>query len=248
MMPRLQSQLFPELFPELFSQLFSRRIAHWAALLAMLALPQAGAIELTVPGGARLRVPVASLKEVRFHSTLRQQYDFSCGSAALATLLTHHYGHPVSEQQVFEHMYLRGNQPKIRREGFSLLDMQGFLAARGFRADGFALPLQKLIDARLPAIVLVSDKGYHHFVVVKGVADGRVLIGDPSTGTRVLTEAAFEAIWSSRLLFVIHGYPAPPRFNSAADWRAAPRAPLAQAIDRGGLGGLTIPKLGAGEF
>lgn len=220
---------------------------HWHALLAMCVLSQAAAIELAVPGGARLRLPVASIKEVRFHSTLRQRYDFSCGSAALATLLTHHYGHPVSEQQVFAHMFLHGDQPRIRKEGFSLLDMQRFLAARGFKADGFALPLQKLVDARLPAIVLVSDKGYHHFVVIKGVAGGRVLIGDPSSGTRMLPLPAFEAIWTNRLLFVIHGHP-DAQFNSAADWRAAPAAPLAHAIDRGSLGALTMPKLGAGEF
>lgn len=217
------------------------------ALLAGAGMP-AAAVDLPVPGGLRVAVPVASIKQLRFATTMRQQYDFSCGSAALATLLTHHYGQPVSEHQVFERMFVRGDQAKIRKEGFSLLDMKRFLAERGFRADGFALPLQKLIDARLPAIVLVSDKGYHHFVVIKGVADGRVLIGDPSSGTRTMTRSGFEAIWSNKLLFVIHGSASTPEFNSLADWRAAPRAPLAQGIDRGSLANLTLPKFGAGDF
>ena len=224
------------------------RLGAACVLLAVGAQHAAHALDLALPGGARLQVPVASMKQLRFSTTLRQQYDFSCGSAALATLLTHHYQHPVTEQLVFERMFVRGDQARIRKEGFSLLDMQRFLAERGFRADGFQLPLQKLIEAQVPAIVLVSDKGYHHFVVIKGAAGGRVLIGDPSSGARTLTQAAFEAIWSNRLLFVIHGSATAPAFNSMADWRAAPTAPLGQGIERGSLAAITIPKLGPGEF
>lgn len=218
------------------------------ALLALSLLGEAGALELPVPGAARVFMPVASMKALRYQTTLRQQFDFSCGSAALATLLTYHYGYPVNEAQVFEQMFLHGDQAKIRKEGFSLLDMQRYLAAHGFRADGFQLPLQNLIDANLPAIVLVSDKGYHHFVVIKGAADGRILIGDPSAGTRVLSRAAFDAIWTNRLLFVIHSQAQAPRFNGLADWRAAPRAPLSHVVDRSGLDALTMPKLGPGDF
>jgi predicted double-glycine peptidase len=217
-------------------------------LLALLGLHAARCTDLALPGGARVGVPVASIKALRFSTTLRQKYDFSCGSAALATLLTHHYGYPVTEQQVFEQMYVRGNQAKIRKEGFSLLDMQRYLAARGFKADGFRLPLQKLIDAQLPAIVLVADHGYHHFVVVKGVEGDRILLGDPSLGTRVLSRAAFESVWAGNLLFVIHDHPGAPRFNSSADWRAAPRAPLEQGIDRSSLSTATPPKMGPGDF
>jgi predicted double-glycine peptidase len=224
------------------------RLRHLAPLLALLALRDAGCIELPVPGGARMNLRVASIKEMRFQSTLRQKYDFSCGSAALATLLTHHYDYRVSEQEVFEQMFLHGDQAKIRKEGFSMLDMQRFLAARGFKADGFRLPLQKLIEASLPAIVLVSERGYHHFVVIKGADDGRVLIGDPSAGTRSVTRAAFESLWEGKLLFVIHDHPASPRFNNVADWRAAPRAPLEQGIDRTGLQAASIPKFGPGDF
>lgn len=224
------------------------RLCAGCALLAIGAQHGAHALDLALPGGARLKVPVASIKQLRFSTTLRQQFDFSCGSAALATLLTHHYRHPVSEQLVFERMFARGDQARIRKQGFSLLDMQRFLAERGFRADGFQLPLQKLIDAQVPAIVLVSDKGYNHFVVIKGIRGGRVLIGDPSSGARTLTPAAFEAIWSNRLLFVIHGSTTAPAFNSVADWRSAPAAPLDQGIDRGALAGVTMPKLGPGEF
>ncbi len=222
------------------------KVALAAVMLAMAGSAQT--LELPVHG-ARFHVPVNHLKGVRFSKTMHQQYDFSCGSAALATLLTFHYAYPVTEEQVFTHMYLHGDQNKIRREGFSLLDMKRFLASQGFRADGFQLPLEKLVQAKLPALVLIAEKGYQHFVVVKGIEGGRVLIGDPSRGTRALPLAKFQSLWVGQLLFVIHGFGSRQvRFNDAGDWRAAPAAPLAQALPRDSVHNLSLPRNGPGDF
>jgi predicted double-glycine peptidase len=230
--------------------LAQRRVAVLKALAgaALLLTGAAPAMDLSLIGGARYSVPVASLRAVRFRTTVHQQYDFSCGSAALATLLSQHYGWPISEQRAFEQMYLRGDRSKIRREGFSLLDIKRFLEANGFRADGFQLPLKTLAEAGVPAIVLVSDKGYKHFVVIKGLQHGRVLLGDPAGGTRAVPQAAFEAMWDSKLLFVIHDWRGPVRFNAATDWRAAPLAPLQNGVNRDGLDTVTMPKHGQGDF
>lgn len=217
------------------------------SVLALLPALAAQAADFSA-GGASFVLPVTSLKEARFRTTVRQQYDFSCGSAALATLLSHHYEFPVTEQEIFRDMFVGGDQPRIRREGFSLLDMKRYLAARGFTADGFEQPLDKLAQAGLPAIVLVADNGYRHFVVIKGVQGGRVLLGDPAGGTRALSRQGFEAIWQNRLLFVIHGRPGKPRFNETADWRVAPQAMLAEGIVRDSLRDVTLPKLGASDF
>lgn len=223
--------------------------ARYGALFwALFALvPPAPAIELGA-GGLNVRVPLATMQQVRHATTTRQQYDFSCGSAAVATLLTYHYGRRVTEQAVFEQMFRNGDKAKIRTHGFSLLDMQRFLATRGFRADGFELPLEKLFEARLPAIVLISDKGYNHFVVIKGMADGRILLGDPSRGTRAMPIADFREIWQNKLLFVIHGYKGMPAFNANADWRSAPVARLDHGINRNSLDLATQSRYGPGEF
>ena len=159
----------------------------------------------------------------------------------MATLLTHHYGIAVSESTVFDAMYRQGDPQKIRREGFSLLDMKRFLMSLGFEADGFEQPLDKLLEARVPAIVLINESGYHHFVVIKGLRGNRVLIGDPANGTRALPRASFEAIWQGKLLFVIHNRMEQAQFNLAADWRAAPQAPLRAGVNRDGLAGVTMP-------
>ncbi len=223
-------------------------IALIAASIALATGPvRAGTMELAGMGG-KYAIPVTSLKEARFKATMRQQYDFSCGSAAIATLLTHQYDYPVSEQAVFEEMFARGDRQKIQKEGFSLLDMKLFLEAHGFKADGYELPLQKLVETNLPAIVLISEKGYHHFVVIKGLRDGRILIGDPSNGTRAISRNTFESIWINKLLFVIHNKQERVKFNDAADWRVAPRAPLTAGFNRDGLANVTLPKFGPSDF
>ena len=140
-------------------------------------------------GGGDVVMPVTSIRQARLAGTLLQQYDFSCGSAAIATLLTHQYGYAMTEATVFEHMFSNGDQKKIRAEGFSLLDMKRFLQAHGFEADGFEQSLDKLTEARVPAIVLINENGYQHFVVVKGLRGDRVLIADPASGTRVVSRA-----------------------------------------------------------
>lgn len=224
-----------------------RCLACIAASVLACGLAQADGVDLVGLGG-HFSVKVTSLKEARFKATARQQFDFSCGSAALATLLTHHYAWPVSEQAVFEAMYALGDQAKIRREGFSLLDMKTYLKAQGFEADGFELPLQQLQASGLPAIVLIAESGYHHFVVLKGLQEGRVLLGDPSRGTRAMSQADFEQVWVDRLLFVVHNQQHLARFNQAQDWQVAPRAPLSAGLSPDTAAGVSFNKLSPGDF
>jgi predicted double-glycine peptidase len=216
--------------------------------LCAVASVTAAALDIPSVRGGPVTVPITSLKEARFKGTIRQQYDFSCGSAAIATLLTYQYGRPTTEQAAFSAMYATGDQEKIRREGFSLLDIKRFLETLGFAADGFELTLDKLAEAALPAIVLIKEKGYHHFVVIKGIRGDRVLIGDPAFGTRALSRRAFEAMWDNEVLFVVHNRQELARFNQPLEWSVAPRAPLAAAVQRDGLWSVTVPRMGPGDF
>ena len=222
-------------------------LAICAAIGGMLLAPRCPASSIELAIGQRATVPVTSLKEIKFRKTTRQQFDFSCGSAALATLLTYHYNTPVSEKEVFEKMYLSGDQAKIRQQGFSMLDMKRYLATRGFGGDGFQQPLDKLIEAKLPAIVLINDRGYNHFVVIKGAEDGRILLGDPSSGARSVTRERFMELWANKLLFVVHTFPGKVAFNGADDWRSAPRAPLGTGIHQEQYS-QSLPKFGPGDF
>jgi len=223
-------------------------------LAALLVFPSSCALAgegsravLPIQSGGAFSVPVVSIRDQRFLNTLRQQYDFSCGSAALATLLTHHYAYQVSEQDVFREMYERGDKAKIKKEGFSLLDMKAYLDAHGFQADGFQADIEQLFTAGIPAIALITENGYHHFVVIKGLRAGRVLVGDPAVGTRAMTSSRFKELWFNRILFVIRNNLELARFNADDDWRAAPVASLGDGIYHGAAETM-LPKRGPSDY
>lgn len=212
------------------------------------AIAHAGSVDVN-DSSNHFSVRVTSLKQARYRGTIRQQYDYSCGSAALATLLTYQYGDPVSEQQVFTRMYERGDQAKIKREGFSLLDIKRYLKARGYAGDGFEVPLDKLVAVGLPAIALIRDRTYNHFVVIKGTREDRVLIGDPASGSRIVSRTQFEKLWPSRIVFIVHNKRENATFNAAADWRLlTPAAPVIVALSRDSLANITLLRPGPNDF
>jgi predicted double-glycine peptidase len=198
-------------------------------------------------GSGSYSVRLDSMKSVRFGTIVRQQQDWSCGSAAVATLLTYHYNHPVSETEALEAMYARGNQAKIRREGFSLLDIKNYLESIGYQANGFETSLERLARVKVPAIVIINDSGYNHFVVVKGLRHGNVLLGDPAKGNRVISRQTFEQMWENKIVFVITSRRDGVAFNFSEDWRFV-SAPLGDALSRDSLGALLMTRQGRNDF
>ncbi|MDG5500928.1 C39 family peptidase [Marinobacter sp. BGYM27] len=187
----------------------------------------AGSVQL--PGlGGDIEMEVTSFQERRFSTILRQENDFSCGSAAVASLLSYHYDTSVSERTVFDAMLASADRDKVRREGFSMLDMKRYLEAQGYQADGFRMPLEQIAaQVRLPLIVLLDLNGFRHFVVVKGISDQEVLVGDPTRGLLVLSRDVFESRWDG-VAFVIRDHVAQGRetFNRDAEWHRVARAPV----------------------
>lgn len=219
-----------------------------AACAIAMPMLHAGSVELPTPAGP-FNVSVVSLKEARFQTVVPQQYDFSCGSAALATLLTYHYGAPVTEAQAFESMYKVGDQPKIHKEGFSLLDMKRFLESIGIKADGFEMDVDRLAEVGIPAIVLLDVGGYKHFVVVKGIRGDEIVVGDPAQGVHILSRRDFEAMWNG-IAFVIRQdvEVARSNFNAERDWAVRANAPFGTALRRDGLASFTMGLPGLNEF
>jgi len=218
-----------------------------AAVLASAGSGQAGDIRLTSNVGGDVTVPIISYQARPFLTVVRQEHDFSCGSAAVATLLTFHYDRPTTERTAFEAMYTIGDQEKIKREGFSLLEMKTYLESLGYRADGFRVPLDKVARVGVPVIVLIETRGYKHFVVIKGLREGRVLVGDPARGVEVMTQADFEQLWKDGIVFAIHNADAIGRqhYNDEAEWRLRPPAPVGSAVNRSGLASFTVMLPGA---
>jgi predicted double-glycine peptidase len=219
----------------------SRKLA-WQGLVIGAALwvsaipnPAAAQVRLGNEAGGNFQVQVMSWWAIPFRSVVRQQYDFSCGSAAVATLLTYHYDHRMPESSVFMAMWEKGDRPTIKKAGFSMLDMKQYLDSIGYRTDGFRLTMDQLRQTQRPGIVLLDLKGYKHFVVVKGIRGDKVLVGDPMLGLGQYRAKEFAKLWNG-IFLAIRAVPdkKQPLFNLAGDWGPWSTAPLQD-------GGLHVP-------
>ncbi len=151
-----------------------------------------------------------------------QEWDLSCGAAALTTILKYQHGADITEREVARGLIAREeylDHPELVqiRQGFSLLDLKRFVDGHGYRGIGYGqLQLQDLVE-RAPIMVPINTIGYNHFVVFRGLAGNRVLLADPAWGNRTMPIEHFERVWIDygrigRVGFVVAGLdgPVPP--------------------------------------
>lgn len=173
-----------------------RKLSAALGILTLVAVALAGC----APPSPADRTPVESILEMRHHDVVIQKWDLSCGAAALATILRYQWGDPVTEREIAlslmsRQVYIAHPELVRIREGFSLLDLKRYADAHGYKGTGYGdLTFDDLLKYA-PIMVPVDILGYHHFVVFRGVYDGRVLLADPAWGSRTMTVAQFESIW-----------------------------------------------------
>jgi hypothetical protein len=181
----------------------------------------------TAPGHGAAQ-PVRSLLEMRQERVVVQEWDLSCGAAALATVLNYQHDDPVSEREIalglmHRKEYLEDPTLVLQRMGFSLLDLKRYVEGRGYTGIGYGqLELADLIE-RAPAIVPVNLNGYNHFVVFRGARGNRILVADPAWGNRTLTLDEFEAAWLTYPEFGRVGFVVAHQDGTSPDNRLAPR-------------------------
>ena len=154
-----------------------------------------GAIALTATGlsaqitigasGLRADRPMRSMKDLRDAGVVKQRFDFSCGAAALATMLRYGFGDEVTERQILVDLFTGLSDDDKRtaeRTGFSLLDLQRVARTRGYEAEGFRLEPGELPMLAGPVIVFIEPRGYKHFAVLRAIQGDRVFLADPSRG------------------------------------------------------------------
>jgi predicted double-glycine peptidase len=140
---------------------------------------------------ATLEIPVKSWKALRDAQVVKQDLDFSCGAAALATLLNHFYGQTLTEEALLKAM--------DKGEGrASFEDMAKVLPQFGFRAQGFAASWEQLTRLKMPVVVYVKHRKNDHFSVLRGINKDTVLLADPSMGNRTYSRQQFLAMWQTR--------------------------------------------------
>jgi|SRR5579872_29219 len=166
---------------------------------------QAAVIGGILPANAGvIQEHIVSIHEERFHNVIRQHTDFSCGAAAVATVLRYAYDLAVDENTVIQDMMKVSDPVVVRERGFSMLDMKRYVEAIGMQGAGFRLSVEQLPLLRVPVITIVNVKGYDHFVVLKRATSGLVFMADPALGNRWMSAEAFDRGWNG-VIFVIKG-------------------------------------------
>lgn len=157
-----------------------------------------------VPGMPGFEMRMQSMRDLRYANIVRQQKDFTCGAAALATILQQMFGRTTSEQEIIDDMLAHTDPALARSRGFSLLDMKNYLDRIGLRGRGYQIDANALQTVRIPVIALQTTRGYAHFVVVKRVFAGLVYIADPVLGHRQVPLDEFVATWNG-IVFAVLG-------------------------------------------
>lgn len=132
---------------------------------------------------------------LRDAGVVRQERDFSCGVAALATILTYYYRQPVTEETLLKEL-ARVAGPSAHapagRSGVSFADLQELAESRGFAALGISLSYRDLDKLRQPVIVALDVEGQAHFTVLRHMNPSTgASIADPSWGNLRLSPQTF---------------------------------------------------------
>jgi uncharacterized protein len=211
------------------------------------------ALPVETGGQGRVQVSIKSLKDIRDENVVRQAFDYSCGAAALATLLSYGMNDPTSELEVLEGM-LRGlaldEEAAREKEGFSLLDLQRAAHEKGYHAEGFRVPPEALYQITGPVIVFITPRGYEHFAVLRGVRGNRAYLADPALGNVRRADYDFFDMWLGEdgmgIVFALQpkagGLPA--SVPLALNDNGAPRPELLSARQLQQVGPASLPQRG----
>lgn len=123
-----------------------------------------------------------------------QSTAYTCGPAALATLLKMMGGGDNYYQQITE-------IAQTNQTGTSMLALKQSAEALGYEAAGYKMNIEELATSGSVVAHVVID-GYHHFTVVEGIVDGFVYMADPTSGRIIVDIEQFMAAWSGAVLKV----------------------------------------------
>ena len=113
-------------------------------------------------GTLTLKTAARSMKDLKYAGVVNQSLDYTCGPAALATLMTA-LGTPVSESDVLEHLLTDIGADDltlryVKRQGFSLLDLKKEAERAGFAANAFMISFEVLSSLKNPAVIFYMRK------------------------------------------------------------------------------------------
>ncbi len=141
-------------------------------------------------------IKVKSWNELKNRDIIIQRYDFSCGSASLATILRFFYGKQVTESSIIKRVL--GNHIDVNKSKdtasitLSFYDLSKVSEEMGFESVALEVNIKDLKKIKIPVIAHVKIHGIDHFTVLKKIVNGNVYLADPSFGNVEMKLERFE--------------------------------------------------------
>lgn len=154
----------------------------------------------------RFQAHVRNWKAVRNQNIVMQRRDYSCGAAALATILTYYWGDDISEWiilRIIEENLDPAELAERIENGLSITDLRLAAVKLKYLATIGRLDIDGLYGVKVPVIVAIELDGQDHFVVVRGIADGWIYLADPIRGNIRMPVGHFADIWIENALLVV---------------------------------------------
>lgn len=147
-------------------------------------------ISVSCFASSTLAVPITPYRTLRYEGVIGQTNYYTCGPAAVATLLTHYYDRPTTEAEILElsETAMEGSGKNPEETGITALALIQSLADRGIQARGMRLTLTSLAEyfgnGGLPVVLHVT-KPQMHYVLAVGMVGHWIILADPSWGRRI---------------------------------------------------------------
>lgn len=135
-------------------------------------------------------IHMQSWMHLRDQGIEKQDLDYSCGSAAVATILRSYYGIEVYEKDILKEVESLGNDGAA-----SFTDLKHTVQTFGFKATGISTDFETLRTIKIPALLYLKYRDKDHFSVLRGISKSHVLLADPAWGNRTFTIHQFRKLW-----------------------------------------------------
>jgi len=151
----------------------------------------------------------SSLDAIRWEGVVKQDLDFSCGIASVATILKYHFGKiDITEKELLEDFIKKLSEEELNEvfeKGASLAQLGDLLVEKNLIIRNWRLEINELrsLTKVLPAIVYLETPDFRHFAVVRGMSDYQVLLADPSRGNVKLPIGEFLEEWQGRRALLV---------------------------------------------
>ncbi|MEY2613921.1 MAG: hypothetical protein RL069_2733 [Planctomycetota bacterium] len=149
---------------------------------------------------------VRNAKEIRTAGTVLQQRDFSCGAAALATVLNKFWGDKADETSLLIAIATTLTRAELEeriKNGLTLTDLKRVCDRFGYTTVLGKLTIDKLAESKVPLIVGITVNDYDHFVVVRGADKHFVYLADPAVGRMRVPIEEFAEQWQKNAVLVV---------------------------------------------